>query len=94
MVTNEIIEICDSILEMTCFTNVKPKRETIPSACHLVWMLGEIKQNASVWKEGKIGRWLGFIQGVLCCKGYTTIDEERKRNTMYEEQGHKETAGS
>lgn len=88
MTAKEVTLVCDSLIEHEVFVDITPKREKMPSLFHLRWMLDEIKANAETWSEGKIGRWLGFVQGVMCCKSWTTIDEERKRNTMYEERGY------
>lgn len=43
---------------------------------HLLWMLQELLHNKDQ-SETKKHRWLGFIQGVLVCKNYTTVIEER-----------------
>lgn len=43
---------------------------------HLLWMLQELLHNKEQ-SETKKHRWLGFIQGVIITKGYTTVLEER-----------------
>lgn len=49
-----------------------------PSAdCHLAWMLEEIL--LEYMTETKANRWLGYIQGVMACKGYINVSEERNR---------------
>lgn len=59
-------------------TNVSPKQligdETNP--VHLLWMLDQIEYNTEQ-SETKKHRWLGYIQGVLVCKGSFTVLEER-----------------
>lgn len=83
MTHQEVIRVCDSLLLLNCFDGIPAQRDKTPSVGHLVWMIYEIKKNAHIWREGKVGRWLGFIQGVLCFQGITTIEKERKRNTMF-----------
>lgn len=46
------------------------------SNAHLCWMLREIA--AMNWQETKAHRWLGFVQGVMACKGLIDVDEERE----------------
>ena len=43
---------------------------------HLLWMLKEIElnQEQSLTKKH---RWLGFVQGVIITKGWTTVLNER-----------------
>lgn len=65
-------------------SHVPPQRgaihlEPLP---HVVWMLGEMRflvkeQNAEAWD--KVGRWLGFVQGVLWVRGIYSIDEMREQ---------------
>ena len=43
---------------------------------HLLWMLQELLHNKDQ-TETKKHRWLGFIQGVIISKGYSTVLEER-----------------
>lgn len=44
---------------------------------HLLWMIQEIRHNFEQ-SDTKKHRWLGFIQGVLISKGYTTVALERE----------------
>lgn len=46
------------------------------SNANLLWMCDRILEDDSM-PEDKISRWIGFIQGVMAVKGYTTVDEER-----------------
>lgn len=43
---------------------------------HLMWMIQEIRENFEQSNLDK-HRWIGFIQGVLLVKGYSTLDLER-----------------
>lgn len=43
---------------------------------HLLWMLQVIVSDQSL-SETKRNRWLGFVQGVLVCKGDIEIKSER-----------------
>lgn len=49
---------------------------------HANWMLHELLERleAGHMDEGKVNRWLGFIQGVLWSMGLFTIDEMREHN--------------
>ena len=45
---------------------------------HLRWMLNQIPSMIDdPRKLEKVNRWIGFIQGVLWCKGYCTIEDMR-----------------
>lgn len=44
------------------------------STFHLRWMLDQLHYMKDM---DKANRWLGFIQGVLVMRGYTTVREER-----------------
>lgn len=46
------------------------------SVKHLLWMLQEIELNKDQSLTKK-HRWLGFVQGVIIAKGWTTVIEER-----------------
>jgi len=50
---------------------------------HANWMIHEILQRmeAGEDKPGQLDRWLGFIQGILWCHGFFSIDAMRKHNT-------------
>lgn len=54
---------------------------------HLLWMCQVCKKNVRDDGKGftidKYSRWLGYIQGVLICKGLTTVDEERNQTRQY-----------
>ena len=42
---------------------------------HLLWMIDQcLRQEMS---EDKISRWLGFIQGVMCARGWLDMEHER-----------------
>lgn len=49
------------------------------SAEHLRWMCAEILRNIRTFPVDKIGRWVGFIQGVMACNGALDVDAERDR---------------
>lgn len=47
---------------------------------HLLWMCEHCLKNisdASGMSVDKFSRWMGYIQGVLVCKGLTTVEAER-----------------
>jgi len=46
---------------------------------HLAWMLDIVKMHASDWPLDKLGRWIGYVQGVLIEQRKLSADEERNR---------------
>lgn len=50
---------------------------------HLLWMCEHCKTQVRDDGQGmavdKYSRWLGFIQGCLICRGWTTVEAERNR---------------
>lgn len=48
---------------------------------HLLWMCLHLKKNIVDNGRGfpidKFSRWIGYIQGVMTCKGLTTVNAER-----------------
>ena len=42
---------------------------------HLLWMIDQCLQQEM--SEDKISRWLGFIQGVMCARGWLDMEHER-----------------
>lgn len=50
---------------------------------HLLWMCNECIPQARYNGQGmmvaKYSRWLGYIQGCLISKGWTTVENERNR---------------
>lgn len=49
------------------------------SAEHLRWMCAEVLRNIKTMPVDKMGRWVGFIQGVMACNGVLDVDAERDR---------------
>jgi hypothetical protein len=49
------------------------------SGSHLRWMCGEVLRNIKTMPVDKMGRWVGFIQGVMACNGLLDVDAERER---------------
>jgi len=47
-----------------------------PEKSRLLNMINTLESN-SHWPDLKVGKWLGFIEGVLISKGITTVDAER-----------------
>lgn len=37
------------------------------------------------FSQAKLGRWLGYIQGVLCARGIVTLEELKRLNEKYAE---------
>lgn len=49
------------------------------SSTHLVWMCEEILRNIRTMPADKIGRWVGFVQGVMAAHDVLDVDAERDR---------------
>lgn len=47
---------------------------------HVLWMCQEAKKLVRTGEMEKVGRWLGFIQGVFWTRGLYTINEMREHN--------------
>jgi len=64
------------------------KAECIPvpgtHLVHLRWMLSELR---TMTDEGKANRWLGFIQGIMIFRGFTTVQVERDFTRPYFQKG-------
>lgn len=41
-------------------------------------LCNEVVVNGKLYPADKMHRWLGFVQGILCVKGITNVDEERE----------------
>lgn len=59
---------------------------------HLRWMCQTALKELSCWPDDKASRWLGFIQGVMACRGYLTVAGEREHSrpifhAAYQAQG-------
>lgn len=50
---------------------------------HFETMYEAVKQNPSVFSDAKLGRWLGWVQGVLCGRSLVTLDEMKEINKKY-----------
>lgn len=48
--------------------------------CHVLWMLHQLRKPM---ETGKAMRWLGFIQGILIERGFTTVTAERDFTRPY-----------
>jgi hypothetical protein len=46
---------------------------------YLRWMCHEIINNRKLWESDKSHRWIGYIQGVMCAKGWSSVEVERDR---------------
>jgi len=47
---------------------------------HVSWMCHMTEHHLAAGETDKANRWLGFIQGVLWCEGFFTIDDMRAHN--------------
>lgn len=46
---------------------------------NLRWLLNRVIEEINTFPLDKIGRWIGFVQGVLAMSGDLDVDEERDR---------------
>lgn len=75
---------CDHYSKMLKNKGIIPKEETNSggtSLPHVYWMLETLKENIEnknhKFDEGKVSRWLGFIQAILILNDLTTVEKER-----------------
>lgn len=47
---------------------------------HLCWLLENVQRNAYTHPVDKLGRWLGYVQGVLAAQGSLSVPQERERS--------------
>jgi hypothetical protein len=47
---------------------------------HLQDMLQRIENDPSQFSEAKLGRWLGYVQGVIVATDYGTLEEMKQIN--------------
>ena len=75
------------------YKGVQPRNHTeikdgdTTSLEHLLWMcnycIPRIRDDGLGLNVSKYSRWLGYIQGCLICRGYTTVNEERDRTRNF-----------
>ncbi|AXH72424.1 MAG: hypothetical protein [Caudoviricetes sp.] len=76
-VRDATLEVCRRYIEiLTPLQDIEKDSLESTSNSHLISMCETIISNDSL-SEDKISRWLGFIQGVIVMKGYTTVNTER-----------------
>lgn len=54
---------------------------------HLRSMYARIMEGQQPFSEAKLGRWLGYAQGVLVAQGVLTLDECKKINRQHASGG-------
>ena len=70
----------DTILELIpLIPNVIPGSGLRTSPTNLRWMLQRCLDEILTFPVDKLGRWVGFVQGVLALSGFMDVDEERNR---------------
>ena len=62
---------------------VQGLKDNMKQMAHIRWMMSQMLNNFNKhdeldWKEDKINRWLGFIQGILWCNKMRGIKEIKK----------------
>lgn len=61
-------------------TDTEPA-ESNTSVYHLIWMCKQIIEHTGYvpkeWSITKLHRWIGYIQGVMIARGWTTVEQQR-----------------
>lgn len=57
---------------------------------HLRWMMQQVQDHCGVWPLDKLGRWVGFVHGVLASRGKLDVEAERVRTRPIFEQAYAE----
>jgi hypothetical protein len=65
--------------ELPPYDSICPKSwpDTNTSIRHLVYMCETIQASENDWSVTKLHRWIGYIQGVMTARGFTTVEIER-----------------
>lgn len=58
---------------------------------NLRWMLDRCVDEITTFPIDKMGRWVGFVQGVLALSGNLDVDEERDRTRHFFHKAYIET---
>ena len=58
---------------------------------HLRWMLNHCLGHFMEWPVDKTSRWIGFVQGVMACRGLLDCNEERDRTRPFFHEAYKAT---
>ena len=58
---------------------------------NLIWMCQTIMANIDSYPVDKQGRWIGFVQGVLACKGILSVANERDRTRPFFHEAYAKT---
>jgi hypothetical protein len=61
------------------------------SSENLIWMMKHCLENIDVFPIDKIGRWVGFVQGVLAGSGHLDVIKERERTRPFFHDAYAET---
>lgn len=57
-----------------------PDGSSVAVSAHLLYMADQIGVFLREGRREKVMRWLGFMQGVLYCDGYASLDQLKKMN--------------
>lgn len=74
-------EIASSLLQS--LSQLEPQVEADFSAqetevAYLMWMCHQVADSED-WSFDKAHRWVGYVQGVMCAKGWSSVETERDR---------------
>lgn len=58
---------------------------------NLRWLLNRVVENIDTFPLDKMGRWIGFVQGVLALSGNMNVDEERDRTRQRMQDAYRAT---
>ncbi len=60
-----------------------PGADDRTSSANLHWMLDQCLDELETFPVDKLGRWVGFVQGVLALSGCMDVDAERDRTRPF-----------
>lgn len=75
--TRAYLEVIDGLLLLIPDELEKDNAKT--NWQNLRWMMVTARSCADVWPVDKTSRWIGFVQGVMTCRGILDVDAERDR---------------
>jgi len=71
--------LCERLHELRRDDKESPESDI--SVRHLIWMCEQVMEHTGYvpkeWSITKLHRWIGYIQGVMTARGFTTVLQER-----------------
>src|SRR5262245_45457327 len=66
--------------------DVRPCSKAHFSDMHSEMIIGQMHSELPRMSEGKMNRWLGWLQGVACARGILTLDEVKEINHRHRDE--------